>query len=108
MTNERTETTRLGKEISVVTCEGTVKNYTTISLLPCHVTGKCRCCLWLDFRCPAKMLFAPLMDRMGKRKYERLVGQEKDKEGSITNDCHKQNRLHLAKDVFDLLPIKSV
>jgi len=34
----------------------------------------------------------------GERKYdERLMGQEKDREGSLTSYCHGQNRLNLGR-----------
>jgi len=35
----------------------------------------------------------------GKKKYdERLMGQDKDRERSLTNYCHGQNRLNLGRN----------
>jgi len=44
----------------------------------------------------------------GERKSdERLEGQDKDRERSLTNYCHRQNRLDLEKKrKFNLSPIK--
>jgi len=43
-------------------------------------------------------LSLPLLNRTGERKYnERLEGQDKDRERSLTNYCHGQNRLDLGK-----------
>jgi len=48
----------------------------------------------------------PLLSWTGEKKYnERLVGRDKDRERSLTNYCHRQNRLILGK--INLLPIKS-
>jgi len=51
----------------------------------------------------------PLLSWTGKRKYdERLEGRDKDRERSLTNYCHRQNRLNLGrKGKFNLSPIKS-
>jgi len=45
----------------------------------------------------------------GERKYdERLEGRGKDRERSLANYCHGQNRLNLGrKGKFNLLPVKS-
>jgi len=43
-------------------------------------------------------LSLPLLSWTEERKYnERLVGQDKDRERSLTNCCHGQNRLDLGK-----------
>ena len=40
----------------------------------------------------------PLLNWTGKRKYdERLEGRDKDRERSLTNYCHRQNRLNLQR-----------
>jgi len=49
----------------------------------------------------------PQLDR-GKKYDERLEGQDKDWERSLTNYCHTQNTLKLGeKKKFNLSPIKS-
>jgi len=50
-----------------------------------------------------------LLSWAGKRKYdERLVDRDKDRERSLTNYCHGQNRLNLGrKEKFNLSPIRS-
>jgi len=43
-------------------------------------------------------LSLPLLSWTGERKYdERLKGRDKDRERSLTNYCHRQNRLKLGK-----------
>ena len=43
-------------------------------------------------------LSLPSSAGQGERKYnERLMGQGKDRERSLTNYCHRQNRLNLEK-----------
>jgi len=43
-------------------------------------------------------LSLPILSWTGEREYdERLVGQHKDRERSLTNYCHRQNRLNLGK-----------
>jgi len=51
----------------------------------------------------------PLLSWTGERKYdEGLVDRDKDRERSLTNYCHGQNRLNLGrKREFNLSPIKS-
>ena len=42
--------------------------------------------------------------RMERRKYnKRLVSQDKDREGSLTNYGHRQNRLNLGKKEINLI-----
>jgi len=49
-------------------------------------------------KCQVPALSLPLLKWTGERKYdERLVGQEKDRERSVTNYCHGRNRLNLAR-----------
>jgi len=54
-------------------------------------------------------LSLPLLNWTGERKYdERLERRDKDRERSLTNYCHGQNRLNLGrKGKFNLSPIKS-
>jgi len=63
--------------------------------------GWCRDLACLDARCPSKPLYrSPSSIEQGRKKYdERLVGQDKDRERSLTNYCHGQNRLDLGKSV---------
>jgi len=43
-------------------------------------------------------LSLPLLSWTGERKYdERLESRNKDREGSLTNYCHRQNRLNLGR-----------
>jgi len=43
-------------------------------------------------------LSLPPLNWTGKRKYdEKLMGQDKDRERSLTNYCHGQNRLNLGR-----------
>jgi len=43
-------------------------------------------------------LSLPLLSWMGERKYdERLEGQDKDRDTSLTNHCHGQKRLNLGR-----------
>jgi len=43
-------------------------------------------------------LSLPLLKWTGERKYdERLKGRDKDRERSLTNYCHRQNRLNLGR-----------
>ena len=52
-------------------------------------------------------LSLPLLSWTGERKYdERLMGRDKDRERSLTNYCHRQNRLNLGRK-RSLSPIKS-
>jgi len=45
-------------------------------------------------------LSLPLLNWTGEKKYdERLVGRDKNRETSLGNDCHGQNRLNLGKIV---------
>ena len=67
--------------------------YLNLGLLSCHGLG------------PAgnKATTQPLahsspLGGMGRRKYnERLLGRDQDREGSLTNYGHRQNRLDLGK-----------
>jgi len=43
-------------------------------------------------------LSLPLLSWIGERKYdERLEGRDKDRERSLVNYCHRQNRLNLGR-----------
>jgi len=50
-------------------------------------------------RVPTKTtLSLPLLNWTGERKYDkRLEGRDKDREGSLTNYCHRQNRLNIGE-----------
>jgi len=49
-----------------------------------------------------------LLSWIGERKYERLEGRDKDRKRSLTNYCHRQNRLNAGRrKKFNLSPIKS-
>jgi len=54
---------------------------------------------WINARCPPKPLLSlPLLSWTGERKYnERLEGQDKDRERSLTNYCQERNRLNLGR-----------
>jgi len=54
---------------------------------------------WINARCPPKLLYhSPSSTGQGRGKYdERLMGRDKDRERSLTNYCHGQNRLNLGR-----------
>jgi len=53
-------------------------------------------------------LSLPLLTWTGERKYdERLEDRDKDRQRSLTNCRHGQNRLNLERKMFNLSPIKS-
>jgi len=57
---------------------------------------------------PKTALSLPLLSWTGERKYdERLEGRDKDRERSLTNYCHGQNRLNLGRKKFNLSSIRS-
>ena len=72
---------------------------------------------WIDTCCglgpagnkaPCSRLLTPSPGRMGRRKYnERLEGRDQDREGSLTNYGHRQNRLDLGKKKINLICYQS-
>jgi len=53
---------------------------------------------WINARCPPKLLYHSPSSTGRERKYdERLVGQDKDRQRSLTDYCHGQNRLNLGR-----------
>jgi len=81
----------------------TFLRYGSLTFFTCFGLG------WINARCPPKPLYhSPLLSWTGERKYERLEGQDKEREGSLTSYCHRQNRLNLGrKRKFNLSQIKS-
>jgi len=63
--------------------------------------GNRQCCglARLVARCPQKLLCqSPLLNWTGEKKYDkRLVSQDKDRDRSLANYHHRQNRLSLGK-----------
>jgi len=44
------------------------------------------------------VLSLPLLNWTGERKYdEKFMGQDKDREGSLTNYCYRQNKLNFGR-----------
>jgi len=58
---------------------------------------------------PTKVtLSLPFLSWTGEKKYdERLVGRDEDREISLTNYHHRQNKLDFGKKKFNLSPTKS-
>jgi len=57
-----------------------------------HIHTCCRGLPWLDTRCPPKLLYhcPSQVDRGGKQYSERFMGQDRDRERSLTNYLHSQ------------------
>lgn len=52
---------------------------------------------WLDTRCPLSHSTTPLRWTGEREYYENLLGWDKDRDRSLTNYWHRQNRLNLGK-----------
>lgn len=91
---------RFDSEITMISCQNSLfcsVHISCVDQLFYHLACEFRLLWWVD---PGWMpdahpsySIAPFLGRTGDRKYnKRLVGGDEDRERSLTNDCHRQNR----------------